>query len=74
MVAETMTELDFRQFDHPASSPDLELWNFVLFGCLHEKMVWPVRETVEELEEKSRMLIAPDCNRTGMKSFRISHC
>jgi hypothetical protein len=52
-----MTECDFRRVDHPVYLLDLASCNFFLFGHLHEKMAGSVYETVEELEEKIKMVI-----------------
>jgi hypothetical protein len=52
-----MEECEFRKFDHPTYSQDLVPCNFFLFGCLHEKIAGFVYETVEELEEKIRVII-----------------
>jgi hypothetical protein len=52
-----MAECDFRRLDHPVYSPVLTPCDFFLFDCLHEKMIGSVYETVEELEEKIRVVI-----------------
>jgi hypothetical protein len=57
IVAQKMSECDFCKLDHPAYSPDLAHCDFFLFGYLHEKMAKSIYETVEELEEKIRVII-----------------
>jgi hypothetical protein len=57
-----MIECNFRIFDHSAYSLDLAPYDFFIFGYLHEKMTGSVYETVEELEEKIRVVIEAIAN------------
>jgi hypothetical protein len=52
-----MAECNFCIFDHAAYLLDLAPYEFFIFGYLHEKMAESVYETVEELEEKIRVVI-----------------
>jgi hypothetical protein len=52
-----MAKCNFRRLDHPAYSQVLAPCDFFLFSYLHEKIAGSVYETVEELEEKIRVVI-----------------
>jgi hypothetical protein len=52
-----MAECDFRRLDHPAYSPDCAYCGFFLFDYLHDKMARSVYDTIEELEQKIKVII-----------------
>jgi hypothetical protein len=56
-IAQTIAESDFSRLYHLSYSLDLEPCGLFLSGSRHEKLIESISEMVEELKEKTRVVI-----------------